>query len=810
MKQIYFSFLIVLFAFSGAEGQTLKAYQKAAANAEANKNYSAALANYEVIIKEAGKETDYNFYHAAESARMMKIYPLAEEYYQRVLSGTQQADYPMTHYWLGFVLQQQGKYEAAKTAYQQYLTGGGASGGEKAEKAEQAIIDCDWAAAIVLDEKPIDIKHLDQNVNTANTEIAPMLKGDELHFSSLRESHADGFCAFPTTRIYKAKAANESTLLDAGFTAVDKHSAHTTFSADGKTMYYTLCDTPRPDTTHCVIYSRTQKNNGNWGAAQTLPTTINNGKHTATQPNIGVDAESGKELLFFVSDRPGGSGGLDIWCSYKEEDGVFGAAYNVAEINTTGNDITPFFHSELQTLYFSSEGLQNLGGFDIYYAQKEGNGWSSVKHAPYPLNTSYDDIYYVMNTEAKKGHFSSNRPGSICADTSNYCVCNDIYEVRLPVINIIVNTYNEITKEPLNGTNVDLTAPTISDFLTQNRLKEKDHRYQDFEVGFHKSYQLDATKKDYTSSMVSFDTPLPLYDTTIVINHYLRPKVDLDVLTYDKLTGDPLNGVKVELVLMPPVELLASEELASGHEYNYPLKFKNRYMVIGTKTGYSSDTAYVTTDDIPIVPTTLLENLFLCKTLAPFSNVKLYFDNDEPEPDNTRTVTTLSYREAFDAYIKNYDERKGYYKSSKTHTPSMDAFFDEKVRKGYDDLEHLANTIVDYFETAGPSGGILITIKGFASLRSNPKYNRALTSRRISSIRNYFDNWVDDAGVQRLKNYKDRIQITEAPKGDEEACKGCYQKAAITDTKACEDRRVEIIDVIVTKNPCDEAKKPRK
>ncbi|MEM8907702.1 MAG: hypothetical protein AAGD05_07630, partial [Bacteroidota bacterium] len=792
-----------------AEGQTLKAYQKAAVKAEEERNYSAALANYQIIINEAGKETDHNFYRAAESARKMKIYPLAEDYYQRVLAGEQKANYPLADYWLGYVLKQQGKYELSKVAYQRYLEGSGAGGGEKAEKAQQEIIDCDWAAQVVAQPSPLEIKHLDENVNTANTEIAPLLKEDVLYFSSLRESHANGFCEFPTTRIYQAKADNESTLLDVGFTETNKHSAHTTFGADGKTMYYTLCEDLAPDTTRCTIYSRQQASDGNWGAAQALPSGINSGKYTATQPSIGVDANE-KELLFFVSDRPGGAGGLDIWCAYLESNGAFGAPFNVAEINTAGDDITPFFHNDFQTLYYSSNGRQNLGGFDIYHTQKEGGGWSEVKHAGYPLNSSYDDTYYSINTTAGKAHFSSNRPGGICSDTSNYCVCNDIYKIE-PQIAIKVLTYNEITRAPLNGTSVELTSPELKDFVPQVHTKPNDYIYNnDHQVNFYQGYQLLATKKRYTSSQVQFRTPLPIVDTTLVIEHYLRPEVDLNVQTYDQLSGLELNGVKVELIELPTAASLDAQEEALKNDYNFGLTFKRRYMVVGTKAGFSSDTAYVTTEDIPIVPTTLNAKLLLCKALPPFETVRLFFDNDSPDPANMRVTTQLTYREAYDAYVRDYDQRLGYYKNDAVHTPTMDTFFVNEVKEGYRDLESLANNLVNYFEAAGPSGNILITIRGFASLRSNPVYNKALTSRRISSVRNYFNQWTDDSGEKRLDSYLDRIVVTEAPKGDEDACKTCYKKAAITDTKACEDRRVEIIDVKVTRNPCDIAKENRK
>jgi len=86
-----------------AQAQSLKAYQKAAVKAEQRMDYSEALANYEVIINDAGKETNENFYRAAENARLLRVYPVAERYYQQVLGSGDAVTYPLTDYWLGHV-----------------------------------------------------------------------------------------------------------------------------------------------------------------------------------------------------------------------------------------------------------------------------------------------------------------------------------------------------------------------------------------------------------------------------------------------------------------------------------------------------------------------------------------------------------------------------------------------------------------------------------------------------------------------------------------------------------------------------------
>ena len=73
-----------------------------------------------MIINEAEKKTAQNYFRAAESARKLKVYPLAEEYYKQVLAGDQKANYPLVDFWLGDVLKRQGKYGEAKEAFERY------------------------------------------------------------------------------------------------------------------------------------------------------------------------------------------------------------------------------------------------------------------------------------------------------------------------------------------------------------------------------------------------------------------------------------------------------------------------------------------------------------------------------------------------------------------------------------------------------------------------------------------------------------------------------------------------------------------
>ena len=91
--------------------------------------------------------------------------------------------------------------------------------------------------------------------------------------------------------------------------------------------------------------------------------------------------------------------------------------------------LPPFYHAASQTLYFSTDGRPNLVGFDIYSIAFDGDKeWGKPTHAGYPLNSSYNDIYFSLTKDSTIAYFSSNREGSFYLDKENKSCCNDIYK----------------------------------------------------------------------------------------------------------------------------------------------------------------------------------------------------------------------------------------------------------------------------------------------------------------------------------------------------------------------------------------------
>ncbi len=152
---------------------------------------------------------------------------------------------------------------------------------------------------------------------------------------------------------------------------------------------------------------------GEWSAIRKLNQNINS-RHWESHASLS----RGGDTLYFSSNRPGGFGGLDIYYSVRNARGDWGPAVNLgADINTPFNEDAPFISEDGTTLYFSSLGHTSIGGYDIFYSSRTGNGgWTSPRNAGYGINTPEDDLYFVPVKNGRYAYvskFSSNGFGEM-------------------------------------------------------------------------------------------------------------------------------------------------------------------------------------------------------------------------------------------------------------------------------------------------------------------------------------------------------------------------------------------------------------
>jgi len=162
------------------------------------------------------------------------------------------------------------------------------------------------------------------------------------------------------------------------------------------------------------IYSA-RYDNGKWKDIKAFP--YNNAdKYSVGHPALSPDGN----ILYFASDMPGGYGGTDLYYCVKQKDGSWSAPKNCgSKINTAGREAFPTVDKN-GTLYFSSDGLPGMGGFDIFSATGSKDNWSDPVNLKYPINSSKDDFDICFTETGKSGYLSSNRDGGKGEDDIYY------------------------------------------------------------------------------------------------------------------------------------------------------------------------------------------------------------------------------------------------------------------------------------------------------------------------------------------------------------------------------------------------------
>jgi len=188
--------------------------------------------------------------------------------------------------------------------------------------------------------------------------------------------------------LYVAKYESKGKLLSVEQFPFDAsyHGGGHTISPDGKKIIFSSCN--RNDGFGgCDLYISTLID-GKWSAAQNMGPSIN-GQLWERQPAFGVDGST----LYFVSNRPGGMGGDDIWIAHETSPGHWSAAVNAGPgINTPNNEGSPFVHFNGRTMYFMRDGNEGLGGYDLYLSRVGIDGkWKPAQNMGSTINSSSNE-----------------------------------------------------------------------------------------------------------------------------------------------------------------------------------------------------------------------------------------------------------------------------------------------------------------------------------------------------------------------------------------------------------------------------------
>ena len=336
------------------------------------------------------------------------------------------------YYLLGKAYYRSGRYQNASDAYENYLKRVEANN-PLAVKARQSIDKCIGAVNLLKHPVSFQSVNLGDNINSEDDEYWPTITvdGKTLIFTRLVGSQTissqhpiaqeDFYTSDLVDNIWQPSTPIKS------INTIYNEGAQT-ISTDGKLLFFTAC-TRSDGIGSCDIYYSRFKD-GSWSLPQNASEPVNS-PAWESQPSISANGE----ILYFVSSRRGGKGGMDIWkCNLKgfSTGGtpIWGTPLNLGDsINTPGNEMSPFIHSDGKTLYFASDYWPGMGGYDIFYSrQKNDSVWSKPQNIGYPINSFKDEQGLVVDAAGKNAYYSSDRPGSRGMDIYSF----ELYEKARP------------------------------------------------------------------------------------------------------------------------------------------------------------------------------------------------------------------------------------------------------------------------------------------------------------------------------------------------------------------------------------------
>ncbi len=464
----------------------------------------------------------------------LRDYEAAESWYNRLVRRDKDRAYPYARFIHAKLLKINGNYEDATEQFNRFS--------QKTEDpvykelAENELAGMEMTAGMAANDK-ITVFNAGDGINSPSTEQAAFQHGGRLYYSSLRsdsiivieDAKQDNIYA----KLYAADRVQGGTWATGnvveGINKVGYHTTSASLTEDGNTIYFTRCTIEGKQ--RCNIY-RANGSDGNFGDAKQIK--LGDNKYSFKHPSVGV--LGGKEVLFFTSNMSGGYGNWDIY--YIEIQGdSYGKPINAgSRVNTVGSEQTPFFQND--ALFFSTNGLPTMGGYDVYESAWIDEAWSTPKHMGSEVNSRVDDMFFSLAEDGYHGYVVSNRPGTISLK-SETC-CDDIYTLtfldRIPY-DATATVVDQKTGLPVKGATVELYEVSPDNRLI-NVIQDDVSEY-DFTLRGDRQYRFITVREGY------------LADTSEVFDTYNLVEA---TKIKKKITLDPIPPVIVQAAPPPAQE----------------------------------------------------------------------------------------------------------------------------------------------------------------------------------------------------------------------------------------------------------------
>lgn len=428
MRLIYGLFICVLWC-GNVNAQDKGAYDKDFSNGNSlltAKKYAPALASFLDAYKIDSSSANINYKigvcYTQLAGRKKDAIPYLEKAVKNIsvkysnVSAAQVSAPLNTNYYLGIAYLSAERFGEAINCFKAFRAT--VVSKDSLAEVDHKLEQCNYARMFIMAPTGARILNLGDSINTSYSEYNPILPADEgsMVFTSDRtfnsmDGHAHIYISSrKTDTTWGADRLFDNTLN----TAIDNTASF--ISADGQELFITSNNGKGNN-----IMMSFPADNGHWDTPQDPGGDLND-PADGTSVCLSPDGST----LYFVSERPGGFGGKDIWRCVKLPNGRWSKAVNLgSKINTPYNEETPFMHADGKTFFFSSEGHMGLGGYDIFFTQLLDDGnWVEPYNVGYPINTPDNELHFVLSADSKHAFLSSDRSGGKGG--------LDIYEVFMP------------------------------------------------------------------------------------------------------------------------------------------------------------------------------------------------------------------------------------------------------------------------------------------------------------------------------------------------------------------------------------------
>tara|TARA_B100000683_G_scaffold202831_1_gene196241 strand:+ start:876 stop:2963 length:2088 start_codon:yes stop_codon:yes gene_type:complete len=537
-KFLLFSVFLILFSSNDLDAQRKnRVTQKADKAFEAEMYFEASE-----LYKKGYKKTKNKaikaeiLYKQAECYRFSGKFKKAANFYKKAIKAKYNNSNPIAILRYADMLMMVGNYEKALEQYKKY-----SKKVPTDTKAEKGIKSCQFAINWMNNPTRYLISKMDV-VNSKNNDFSPSFGNRDytkLYFVSSRKGSSNDKIDERTgeffTDIYstsldkKGKWSKPKAELEP--INSENHEGTLCLNQNGTTMFFTTCQSENKKSLGCEI-SISQLKGKIWGSLNKLEVKVDSNT-TIGHPTISAD----EKAVIFSAEMNGGYGGKDLWMVTRVARGQWSEPANLGPaVNTDGDEMFPFLHND-GSLYFASNGHVGMGGLDIFKSELNDNGiYVSAINLKSPINSSADDFGMIVERKSERGYFTSNRKTWTGTDgiVNKSNGSDNIYQFELPPL--VLTLQGVITDTKTGAVLTGATVKLVGDDESAFEVKTDNTGSYNFDLNPLTTYEILVSKDGYLNNKV-VETTVGLDKNTDIVRDInldpIKKEIILPRIEYD-------------------------------------------------------------------------------------------------------------------------------------------------------------------------------------------------------------------------------------------------------------------------------------